>query len=85
MIVTSDITNAYHNIPQDDESVCLEEALEKREDKSVPSDFLVKLMDLVQKLNIFEFHDGQLWKQLHGVAMGIHPARHSKCPKFSTT
>ena len=31
-------------------------------------------MDLVQKHNIFEFHDGQLWKQLIGVAMGIHPA-----------
>ena len=31
-------------------------------------------MDLVQKLNIFEFHDGQLWKQIIGVAMGIHPA-----------
>ena len=26
------------------------------------------------KYNIFEFHDGQLWKQLIGVAMGIHPA-----------
>ena len=31
-------------------------------------------MDLVQKHNIFEFHDGQLWKQIIGVAMGIHPA-----------
>ena len=31
-------------------------------------------MDLIQKCNIFEFHDGQLWKQLIGVAMGIHPA-----------
>ena len=31
-------------------------------------------MDLVQKYNIFEFHDGKLWKQLIGVAMGIHPA-----------
>ena len=36
--------------------------------------FLVSLMDLIQKYNIFEFHDGQLWKQLYGVAMGIHPA-----------
>ena len=74
MLVTSDVTNAYGNIPQDDGSTCLKEALEEREDKSIPSDFLVKLMDLVQKLNIFEFHDGQLWKQKHGVAMGINPA-----------
>ena len=74
MIVTSDITNAYHNIPQDDGSQCLLEVLEEREDKAIPSQFLVKLMDLIQKYNIFEFHDGQLWKQLVGVAMGIHPA-----------
>ena len=31
-------------------------------------------MNLIQKHNIFEFHDGQLWKQLIGVAMGIDPA-----------
>ena len=31
-------------------------------------------MNLIQKYNIFEFHDGQLWKQLIGVAMGTHPA-----------
>ena len=53
MLVTSDATSAYHNIPQDDGSSCLMEALEEREDKSVPSDFIVKLMDLVQKHNIF--------------------------------
>ena len=74
MFVTSDIINAYHNIPQEDGSDCLKEVLDKREDQIIPSDFLVKLMDLVQKYNIFEFHDGQLWKQLIWVAMGIHPA-----------
>ena len=74
MLVTSDITGAYHNIPQSDGSQCLFEVLEERKDKSVPSSFLVKLMDLIQKYNIFEFHNGQLWKQLIGVAMGIHPA-----------
>ena len=31
-------------------------------------------MNLIQNYNIFEFHDGQLWQQLIGVAMGIHPA-----------
>ena len=40
----------------------------------MPSDFIVNLMDLVQKYNIFEFYDGQLWKQTIGVTMGIHPA-----------
>ena len=74
MLVTADITGAYANIPQDDGSQCLHEALEEREDKTIPSEFIVKLMDLIQKHNIFEFHDGQLWKQIYGVAMGIHPA-----------
>ena len=74
LLLTSDITSAYHNIPQDDGSQCLREELETRDNKTIPIEFLVSLMDLVQKLNIFEFHDGQLWKQIIGVAMGIHPA-----------
>ena len=49
-------------------------SLEEREVKNIPTNFLVKLMDLIQTCNIFEFHYGQLWKQLVGVAMGIHPA-----------
>ena len=72
--MTSDITSAYHNIPQEDESECLRETFKEREIKAIPTDFLVKLMDLIQKCNIFESHDGQLWKQLVGVAMGIHHA-----------
>jgi hypothetical protein len=74
MIVTADITGAYQNIPQEDGSKCLGEALDERIDKTIPTDFIVKLMNLVQQFNIFEFHDGILWKQLIGVAMGIHPA-----------
>ena len=31
-------------------------------------------MELIQKHNIFEFHDGNLWKQVIGTAMGVHPA-----------
>ena len=74
MLVTADITGAYKNIPHEDGNNCLHEELEERSDKTIPSAFLVKLLDLIQKYNIFEFHDGQLWKQLVDVAMGIHPA-----------
>ena len=55
MLVTSDITGAYHNIPQSDGSQCRFEDLEEREDKSVPPAFLVKFMDLMQKYNTFDF------------------------------
>ena len=51
----------YQNIPHEDGSKCLHEALEERVDKSVPSDFIVKLVELVQSSNIFQFHDGMLW------------------------
>ena len=74
VLVTADITGAYANIPQDDGSECLREALEDQNDTKIPTDFIVKLMNLIQNSNIFEFHDGQLWQQLIGVAMGIHPA-----------
>ena len=48
MIATTDLTGAYQNIPQQDGLECLHEALEERTDKTVPSDFLTKLMELVQ-------------------------------------
>ena len=53
MLVTADITGAYANIPQEDGSQCLFEVLEERQDKSIPSEFIVDLMDLIQQYNIF--------------------------------
>ena len=70
ILVTSDITGAYQNIPQDDGSKCSNEALEERSDKTIPSNVIVKLMDLVQKHNIFKFHDG-LWRQLAVMSTNI--------------
>ena len=80
MLVTTDIIGLYLNIPHEDGINCLGEALEERTDKTIPTSFILKLMELIQDYNIFEFHDGQLWKQLVGVAMGIHPA-----PPFADT
>ena len=37
--VTSDITGAYTNIPHEDGGKCLEEALEERPDKKIPTNF----------------------------------------------
>ena len=74
MLVTADITGAYLNILHEDGDNCLFKALKERNDKTIPSSLLVKLLDLIQKYNIFEFHDGQVWKKHMGVTMGIHPA-----------
>ena len=45
-------------------------ALETHKDKTVPDSFILELLDLVLKYNIFEF-DGELFLQLIGTAMGI--------------
>ena len=73
MIATTDVTGAYQNIPQQDGLDCLHEALEERDDKTIPSAFLTKLMELIQTCTIFEFNQDYYIQQI-GVAMGIHPA-----------
>ena len=47
----------------------MKEALEKREDKIVSTNFLIDLMRLVLECNVFEF-DKKLWIQLIGTAIG---------------
>ena len=47
--------------------------LETRQDKSIPSDFLLNLLDCVLKYNIFEFSD-TLYIQRIGTAMGTRVA-----------
>ena len=38
-----------HNIPQDEGSMCLLEALEERANKPVSSEFIVKVINIIQK------------------------------------
>ena len=48
----------------------LEKLLEARQDKSMLTDFLIKLLDLVLTYNILE-PDSQLYQQLIGVSMTL--------------
>ena len=50
----------------------MEEGLNKRANKEVPTNFLVKIMETILKNNIFEFHEGY-YKQNIGAAMGSKP------------
>jgi hypothetical protein len=59
----------YTNIPIEEGLDAVREALEERQDKSVTTEFLVRLLELVLKNNIFEFNH-QLFQQLVGTAMG---------------
>ena len=46
-----------------------EEALKEEPHEKVPPYFLVRLLEIIQEFNIFEFN-GELWKQLIGSAIG---------------
>jgi hypothetical protein len=63
----------YSNIPNEEGLECFRKELNKRSDKSVPTDFLVTLLRLVLMWNIFEF-DTRLILQLIGTAMGTRAA-----------
>ena len=47
--------------------------LEKREDKTIPTEFMIKLLRLVLESNLFEFNK-EFWLQLLGTAMGTRVA-----------
>ena len=81
ILETCDIEGAYQNIPQEDGLKCLVEVLKERQDKVVPTNFIVKLMDLVQSHHIFEFHDGMLWRQLWVWQWKF--TQHPHSPKYS--
>ena len=71
--VTIDLKSMYTNIPIEEGIAAFEEELENREDKSIPTDFYIKLLRLVLECNIFEF-DREFYIQLLGTAMGTRVA-----------
>ena len=75
LLVTVDVSSLYTNINHLDATNTAREALSERETKEVPTELLVRLLELVLKYNLFEF-DGEIWQQIIGVAMGSKPAPH---------
>ena len=63
----------YNNILHEEGLESLQESLDTRNNPEVPSDYLVRLMEIILKNNLFTFHDA-LWKQEIGCAMGTKPA-----------
>jgi len=55
ILFSVDVTGLCANIPQDDDLQFCREALESRTDKSVPTSFLIELLNICLKNNIFEF------------------------------
>ena len=79
--VTVDVTALYTNIPAEGDNGGLqafEKALETRRDKSVPTWYLISLLQKVLESNIFEFK-GELWRQNIGTTMGTMVAPTYAC------
>ena len=74
-LATLDVQALYTNIAHEEGLACTKEQLDKRKDQQIPTDFLIKLMNLILCKNIFEFHEFY-WKQNIGAAMGSKPVPH---------
>ena len=68
ILATVNVSALYSNIKREDAVEAVRKALETRVDKTVPASFILELLDLVLKCNVFEF-DRQLFLQLIGTAM----------------
>ena len=73
ILVSIDVSGLYTNIPQWEGLDAAIEVLEERNDKTVPTEFILELLELVLKHNIFEFNN-ELFIQMIGTAMGTRPA-----------
>jgi hypothetical protein len=77
ILATIDVCGLYTNIPVEEGLDAVREALEDRENKETSTEFLIRLLEIVLKSNIFEFNS-ELFLQLIGTAMG------TKCaPNYS--
>ena len=69
ILATIDISAAFTNIPQDEGAQAISECLNERENKKVPTEFIVRLLEIIHSYNIFEFNS-ELYTQIIGSAMG---------------
>ena len=71
--VSMDVCALYPSIPWKEGLEALERAAERKDEKVVPTSFLMRLMVLVLGTNVFEF-DGELYEQKDGTAIGTRAA-----------
>ena len=73
ILVTVDVCSLYTNLDMTEGLEACREALEDRNDKKVHTDFIIKLLEIILKYNIFEFNE-EMFIQMIGTAMGAVPA-----------
>ena len=73
ILVVMDVVGLFTNIPQEEGVECVRKSLQNRTDSNVTTEFIIRLLKIILEYNIFEFNS-ELYRQLIGTAMGIHPA-----------
>ena len=73
LIATWDVISLFTIIPQEEGIQATRESLNKRTEQTVPTEFIIRLLEVVLSENIFEFSD-QYYKQNVGTSMGSCPA-----------
>ena len=69
LLVTIDITSLYTNIPHADGIKAARKALNSRRDKSIPTDVIIKMIEIILTKNAFHFN-GKTFIQKLGTTMG---------------
>jgi len=69
IFVTMDVSSLYTNIDHDEGAEACFRKPEMRKNKTIPSSFLLNLIQTVLKSNIFRFQN-KLYRQIKGTAMG---------------
>ena len=75
LLVAIDAIGLYTNIPKEDVIDSLSKTLEERENKTIPTRFILDLMELILKYSIFSFNS-EYFQQEIGAAMGSRPIPH---------
>ena len=73
MPVVIDAIGLYDNIPPEEGVKSVGESLQERTTSTVPSGFIMRLMQIILDYSIFEFND-KLYQQQFGTSMGSKPA-----------
>ena len=73
MIVTLDVSGLFTNIPIKDGLESVEECLNERQNKEIPTGYLLRMLEIILQNNIFEFHE-EKYTQNIGTGMGQPPA-----------
>ena len=60
ILASLDVSALYTNIPQEEGLEVVREALYTRDTPKVPTEFIIRILEIVLKNNIFEFNN-ELW------------------------